>query len=688
MPGKDNVVESDKQLKLVPNNTEPWDPLARVDEDIAVYAAAQKREIKNILKSYTGYFDLFAEMLQNSLDAVEKRKQECELGYKPRISVTINIKQSEVTVVDNGCAMVLAQFRQFLKPSLSFKDGSSTRGNKGVGATYLAFGFNHLEVATKIGTEVYAGVLRNGRSWLDDNKASVPQPTVEPLSSVESELAKLDRGTSIKLKLSGKNIRPKSLQYFAASTAFQWSALLRAHSPLGGIYLCGEAAPEIDITLRVIDEKGIESTEIISKPHYLYPHEVMGKVVDVREYLADRLKRVEKGQDVAKVPPKFSGQNGMWGVWSSDEILTGKALVNPRLTEDERELMKELRPKVYAFMCYTTDLWDAYSDDKLKLRKNYRLLRGGIQLATKHMPQGGLVPIPLTNNIGFQQITHVVVHLENAEPDLGRKGFQPEHTALAETLGRAVVPAMRRYFQALLKRNIGAPQLLQEMKISQWIDNQKEHEKKFPLIISGKGLFRPLTELAIKSEPLVEQDVVALFNQMLSSGFIRGVQLISSSQFHQYDGLFRWYMKPPFEQYTRSSENPLGVDEEQFANQAEALEAPLAVLEYKYNLDSLIDEFDNDLKKPADIRLAVCWELGHKWKEHFTILSLLDDENVHHRAFHGVSHVFSHAVSGAIAFSVIALKDIVSYVSDPARESASQKLADGEAADLDGRSED
>ncbi len=179
--------------QITPLQIEAWDPLARVDEDPAVYAAAQKREIKNILKSYTGYFDLFAEMIQNALDAVEKRKEDEEEGYYPQISIHINIQQGEVTVVDNGCAMVLAQFRQFLKPSLSFKDGGLTRGNKGVGATYLAFGFNHLEVATKPGTaEVYAGVLRRGREWLDDTKASVPQPTVEPIPSFESELAKID----------------------------------------------------------------------------------------------------------------------------------------------------------------------------------------------------------------------------------------------------------------------------------------------------------------------------------------------------------------------------------------------------------------------------------------------------------------------------------------------------------------
>ena len=80
------------------------------------------------------------------------------------------------------------------------------------------------------------------------------------------------------------------------------------------------------------------------------------------------------------------------------------------------------------------------------------------------MPQGNPIPIPLTNNIGFQQITHVIVHFQNAEPDLGRKGFQPEHTGVAETLSRAAVTAFRKFFERLLRKNTGAPALMQQMK--------------------------------------------------------------------------------------------------------------------------------------------------------------------------------------------------------------------------------
>lgn len=665
--------DAEVRVHLAIPATDGWDPLAPTDDDANVFAAAQKREIRNILKSYTGYYDLFSEMIQNALDAVEKRSAEGDANYAPFILLQIDLPGNSVSITDNGCSMSLTQLKKFLKPSISFKDGPETRGSKGVGATYLAFGFNQLEVATKPdASTVYAGVLKNGRTWLDDTKGIITKPNVESVKNWSDALAKLDRGTSIRLKLVGDNIRPKNLQYFIAKNAEQWSCLLRAHTPLGGVYLCGDKPPKINIEIEVIDDKCEMSKLQLGAPRYLYPHEVLGKTADLREFLKDQAARVEKQQDVSKVPPKFSNVNGIWGEWSGDEILAGDSPMRPVLDDTERELMTALQPQIYVFMCYSTDLWDDYNDNTLKLRKGSRILRGGLQQATKHMPQGNPIPIPLTNNIGFQQITHIVVHF-NAEPDLGRKGFQPEHTAVAERLSTAAVAAFRRYFDRLLRKNTGAPALLQQMKLSQWIDEQRQHEKAFPLVIAGKGLFAPQYELPIRSIPIVEQDVVALFNQMLSSGIVRGIQLLSSSQFNQYDGLFRFRMEPPFDLFIRTIDNPLGVDSQNFAGLDSTIESPVGVLEYKYNLDALIEEIDNGTKNADEVKLAVCWTLGTKWKSHFTVLSYLDNDNLHHREFHGVTHHFSHAVSGLSAFSVIVLEDLVGYLTGQEQESNRQK---------------
>jgi hypothetical protein len=52
-----------------------FDPLsAKYAGNDEVVIKSLKREIKNILSSYVGWFDSFCEMIQNALDSVEERE--------------------------------------------------------------------------------------------------------------------------------------------------------------------------------------------------------------------------------------------------------------------------------------------------------------------------------------------------------------------------------------------------------------------------------------------------------------------------------------------------------------------------------------------------------------------------------------------------------------------------------------
>src|SRR5258707_3056503 len=72
-----------------------FDPLAEgasIDPtDRSVFEEATRRVVQNILKSYTGFFDLFSELLQNALDAIEKKLASGEAGYKPQLWILIDI---------------------------------------------------------------------------------------------------------------------------------------------------------------------------------------------------------------------------------------------------------------------------------------------------------------------------------------------------------------------------------------------------------------------------------------------------------------------------------------------------------------------------------------------------------------------------------------------------------------------
>ncbi|WP_035054503.1 ATP-binding protein [Andreprevotia chitinilytica] len=659
---------------------EAWDPLeSTAGADPGILISAQRREIANILRSYTGYYDLFAELLQNALDAVESRIAEGDLGSDAgKIWIEIDLRTQTVGVVDNGCAMTLQQVQQFLRPNFSFKSGPVTRGSKGVGATYLGYGFNKLLIASRLPSKTICGTIENGRTWVEDRTGTVARPKIVPTDLPVGAFADIKRGTCVTVQLKGDNIRPKNLSWYQANTADQWLALLRIMTPIGGIYINGNGTPKVTISLCVVDQDGKRTEATLKEPSYLYPHTLISRSGSMVEFLSTQQKKIANGQDAAKIPPKFTGLNGLWGQWTATQLVDNPVEsfcpIRLSLDAEERLLAKVAGLSIYVYLAFSTDLWDNLNDVQLKLRKGLRVLRGGIQLATRHMPQGMTLTIPMTNNVGFQNLVHVIIHFDQAEPDLGRKGFQPEYVHLAEKIAVSATTAFRRRY-ALLRKPGVAKIFNDELKIEQWIKNQEQHEQTHGLTIKGKGLFLPTEELPIRSEPLVEQDVVALFNQMLSAGVIRGIQLISSSQYNQYDGLYRVNMQAPYEKYVYGSENPLGIEAEMFASEGSFV-TKVKVLEYKYNLNGLIEELQSGEKDVNDIGLVVVWDMGEKWSEMFEVTCLLDPDLQHHRQIHGTTHRFVHSVSGSHAFEAIVLHDLVRYLSDPEAEVKRQRAID------------
>lgn len=132
------------------NDIKAFDPLwSKYNGNEEVVIMSVKREISNILNSYVGWYDPFCELIQNALDAVDKRR-ELNDGFEAKIHVLIDIKNNKISVTDNGIGFKEAEYLKFLAPNFSFKSGGTTRGHKGVGTTYLAYGFNYIQIATKL----------------------------------------------------------------------------------------------------------------------------------------------------------------------------------------------------------------------------------------------------------------------------------------------------------------------------------------------------------------------------------------------------------------------------------------------------------------------------------------------------------------------------------------------------------
>ena len=366
----------------------------------------------------------------------------------------------------------------------------------------------------------------------------------------------------------------------------------------------------------------------------MYPHSIIKASVDLKEILNIQSKLIEKGHDASALPQKYMKSNGVYEFFNTDDLLLLKS------TDTElNTLINKYKIEAYGYFTYSTSVWDQLNDNIANLRKGYRVLKGGLQLANNCMPQGELIAIPLTSNIGYQNQCHIIIHFQDADPDLGRKGFQPELKEASEKLSVAIVNRFKKW-RKLLKSDSGVkPDIAKEIALHDWVKAQEVHETSHPLVLKNKNFFAPINEISITSEPQSEQDVIVLFNQLIAGGVIRGINLLATSQVKQYDGVYKYVVKEPFVNHEfDKNDNPLGVQEFHFSSNHTS---PPKILEYKYNIDALIREFESDYKCEKDIHLAVAWEMGAEWKKNYEAISLLDLDNLHQRDFHGLTHVLN-----------------------------------------------
>jgi hypothetical protein len=638
----------------------PYDSIEFSDK--SMFENAIKGNVESILRCYTGFFDIFSEMIQNSLDATEK-KFKSNSDYTPKIFIEINIKEQTLRVVDNGSGMSIDEFLLCFRPNFTFKKGQNLRGSKGVGATFLAYGYNYIKLQTKIGSNKYAAVLRQGRLWVEDTTNKLSRPKLEREDFDVSELAGEYSGTSIEIKLTGKDFeKPKDFGWYGATVATQWFDILRIVTPLGGIYLKSiPFQPHVYIT--VIDRTGISTKFDKKKAEFYYPHEIPDIVQADLFEIRSAFKNIDgdiKTQS-QKLPDKFKNLQLIWEIWNSSELLTSDYL-KLELDESERILIEQFEICVYASQVDSLETFSTFNET-LGIRQKTKLLRGGIQLATDGMPQGDLLQISLNRQSGLQDYTFIIVHFKSGNPDTGRKNFQPELKGIAEKLATHITRFIILY-RDLLRFDTGSIRNMKPAKDRHvWIKRLENWRDQNPLPDAINENFTYL------SKPQEEQDVIAVFNQFVGAGIIKGIYFYSNEYNEKYDSLFELKYN---ESFKYSSENPLGVriDYPYFNDVSEP-----KVLEYKFGFDSLLKDFKNDKKFPEQIDLVVCWQAASIKNSNVILKSLLLEKEGSRRFIYGSTHqAVIPGISNNAAFEVIILEDLINFLSNPEREIANQRI--------------
>lgn len=642
---------------------EGFDPLIEtgvpggLEQNIAEEAI--RREVLNVLKSYTGYFDVFSELLQNALDAVDMRKREEGDAYTPRIYIEIDIDERRIRVADNGCGMSPEQFKFCFRPNVSFKSRRETRGHKGVGATFIAYGFSSVTLVTKKDGQYISGQLNNGRRWAEDTSGSFSRPRFAATDARPVELLNESSGTSVEVFI--EPLQRPQLTWMQATNAEQWLDLLRIKTPVGGIYLTAQSRDintEYHITVR--DVSGQKTSLTRTNVDYYYPHEIpiVHKSKSINE-IEEKIKSIQGDPNtrLQRLPDEYRRLDAVWEVWKADDILVDQTFLR-NLDDDQKILIERHDIAIYGCFLSSATTWTNFQREVLRVRPNAALLRGGLQLASDFMPQGDLFVIPLTSSIGYQNNTHVLIHLKDGNPDMGRKVFQPEVKALADELSRRTVDVFKRYL-SLMREDTGAPTPSSARDLRDFIQAQEKHRFDAPFALNYRGKFP-----AYLSEPQSEQDVISIFHELVGMGVLHGYGFFATSESERYDCVFVTDYEA--EEFLYSREQTLGV-----AASVERRESVPYILEYKFDSDALVDDFGREKKFIKDINLLVCWEIGKKTRQEYAVSSLLVGDEGSVRGFYGATHALYQ--SREKRFEILCLRDLCNYLRDPDDELARQK---------------
>jgi len=648
-----------------------FDPLNINDtasQDESVILKRTKRSIHSILHSYVGWYDPFAELVQNALDAVEKRALKDD--FQKQISIIINEQENWITVSDNGVGLDESAFHKFLAPHESFKE-KGERGSKGVGATFLAYGFNYIRIDTKTKHFQACGEMEDARNWLHNDNAS-SNPEVFPVDGphIDKLFENFSSGVSITIYFD-ESTKPSKLSWPGLKSAEIWHMALSVKTAIGSL----AKNTDVKISIKHIGKNGNETATSATETGYMPPHLHVKKVVDYDELIALIDKNVKKNGASARLPTKIRNLDAVSISWGSDDIVSKI----DGLDENDIAFCKKHDINIVASFMSGAKIWKRFAEKQFGYRATAKVYESGLQMAADNMPQGDMLQIPLVRYTGRQNQVHVAMHFKDCVVDLGRKGFDKSFVDFAKKISRLLLEKnFTRIRDCLRNDDNKSKSLIKSDKVDGWKKQLEQHEADAPLLLKNVNFFVPVNEISISAEPSREQDVIALFNQLIAGGVVRGIKVVGTNEMSTYDGAYRVRVGPDYENHVHDNEaNPLGVSDELSADFEEDhpngfLSKKLKVLEYKYSLDGLIADLTTGDKQASDIDLVVAWEAGEDYVQLFGLNSLLIDEGSFDREYHGITHTLSDE-HGNHVMDVILLRDLIGFLNDPNAEAKRQE---------------
>ena len=579
--------------------------------------SAIRKELKGIRDSYHHYWDLLAELLQNSRDAINRKRSLGGVGPF-FISLEIDSGTNTVTVFDNGVGINASSIHQMLAPGGGDKDDvGSEVGEKGVGLTYAVFSGNNFSIESKVvDADASSGRVVAAQNWLNDLPGSARPIFVEsPINSMPASWSPgqadgasnaasypLESYTRISV---GSIVPAESDTSFFSLTRRQIEMLLRSRTAVGVTRRLFNSSAEVEFDFYLTTKLATGNFSSKLDAWYIQPHEL---VLPNNRVLLDDVRNAFVTKNDAAAKRKYLG---------SRTVFDTKVV-----SVDGWDV------QVYGVMFPDNDTFRQLSrsslgliSDESETSEGAELFKSGIFVGTKGMPTGMRIEAkPGGRYPAYYKRCFFFVESPNLKFDLGRKSLHYKYT---KRLQEAVYALFGKFedIATFQGDSRAAPAGSQSTHMQRTQELQADW-------VSAKG-FADLGESSIPYSKIPnnqEAAVAALFHELLGARVLTGYRTLKTGYGARYDA-------------------------HAICNNSDG-ETVDAVIEFKHDLESVVNDLQEGKKSFSEINLLIAWDA--------------DEQKLRNAGFHldsiasgffqGVTHSLSVPIPGIHDIEVILLR--------------------------------
>ena len=462
-----------------------------------------RQSVNDIDESYNNEWDILAELIQNSVDAV--RESDVEIG---EIILQVDCQNKIISIKDNGIGINNKDIMPLLALfGTNKKEKEQTIGEKGVGLKFAMFSCNSFTIKTSCDGITSLATVKEAYNW----KVSADEKNL-PVTIDEIGIEFL--GTEITLQ----DVRDCPM--FDLSIQ-QLKYVLRTRTAIGNTNNIFDLADkDIIITLKYYAPDGVITIEKIPFK-YLLPTEIVSK--------NDKIS-LEEFYD-------FNRDGGVKDDHSKRLKLKNKIVFKTKIIEVKNRC-------VYAYACLVPgrSTWltlnnsiglatEADFKDEIFLQNfSYATFQPGIFTSVKGMPTGVRIEAPITGQGGTWGSILMIFEDRKLKFDIGRKSIHGKTQKIYQEYARDIFNEFRTNVLKYVSGDVTP-------ESTQWDRDEIFAEVEGLIDLKNKN-----TKF-IKSPKDQEASVAGMFFECIGNGIIKGIEPLVAGYKNKYDLYAKWERK-------------------------------------------------------------------------------------------------------------------------------------------------